>query len=474
MHIKAYNLYVAICYLLYLWTRKGIIYIRDSNMFSIRFAFIVVLLTVSQLCLGGNSVKKAMTEVNKGHYGKAKILLVKALKTTPDDYALHYTFALYYFRGDNKVQKLDSAYYYATRSIDLYPKGENTTTMENYAGLGIRPYTMSLLLSQINARAYGIADSLDTAGAWDHFIKHHSKSKQIQTAVNRRNDLAFKAIKESGDFKSFKEFMDKYPNASQIPEAKQLYENLLYKKQTKGSTSAAYLAFMQNYPESPYYNKALVGYELALYEEATADGELEAYYNFTKKYPDSPHRRKAEDKIYQLYISGKTMAEYSSFVLEFPGNRNAKKAWLILYEMYNANRSWSLLTQFKSVYPQFPYKDMLRKDLKLAQLELSLFSEDDLFGYKDDVTDETVITPHYTDAYPFSGGLAAVTTDECDEICRYGYIDKSGQLVIPVEFSEANMFIDGLAMVALGSCFEDTCKWGFINRKGTPVLPYRV
>jgi hypothetical protein len=39
----------------------------------------------------------------------------------------------------------------------------------------------------------------------------------------------------------------------------------------------------------------------------------------------------------------------------------------------------------------------------------------------------------------------------------WGYIDKNGLLVISPEFSEANAFREGLALVQLGN------KWGYIR-----------
>ena len=49
---------------------------------------------------------------------------------------------------------------------------------------------------------------------------------------------------------------------------------------------------------------------------------------------------------------------------------------------------------------------------------------------------------------------------------RYGFIDESGQWVIPPTYSAANAFGSGLAPVAM-----DNFKWGFIDRNGETVIP---
>lgn len=51
---------------------------------------------------------------------------------------------------------------------------------------------------------------------------------------------------------------------------------------------------------------------------------------------------------------------------------------------------------------------------------------------------------------------------------KYGYIDRSGKLVIPVLYSIAHEFSEGLAMVA----FENK-KYGFIDKSGKIIIPFK-
>src|SRR5690606_19927497 len=47
---------------------------------------------------------------------------------------------------------------------------------------------------------------------------------------------------------------------------------------------------------------------------------------------------------------------------------------------------------------------------------------------------------------------------------KFGYIDRSGQLVIPAQYDRAQPFSDGLAAVAVGK------SWGFIDMSGNMVI----
>ena len=73
-----------------------------------------------------------------------------------------------------------------------------------------------------------------------------------------------------------------------------------------------------------------------------------------------------------------------------------------------------------------------------------------------------VIAPQYEMAAPFSSGLALVVTDV--KVPRPGYISDSGQMAIKPQFWQVQLFSEGLAPVE--SCGE----WGFINTKGHVVI----
>ncbi len=112
-----------------------------------------------------------------------------------------------------------------------------------------------------------------------------------------------------------------------------------------------------------------------------------------------------------------------------------------------------------------------------------------LVGYID-TAGEWVVDPAYGSAGDFREGLAPVSLDSIysaafdgtisrnssisprkaeellkDEKSRWGFIDRSGDLVIPMIFERVQYFSEGLAAVRIDG------KWGYINREGTVVIP---
>lgn len=77
------------------------------------------------------------------------------------------------------------------------------------------------------------------------------------------------------------------------------------------------------------------------------------------------------------------------------------------------------------------------------------------WGYIDK-TGQIVIKPQYPRAHPFSEGLAAVEVDG-----KFSYIDKSGKEIIKTEFEAVGDFSDGMAQVR-----DPAGNHGYIDKKG--------
>lgn len=87
-----------------------------------------------------------------------------------------------------------------------------------------------------------------------------------------------------------------------------------------------------------------------------------------------------------------------------------------------------------------------------------LINIDNNFGYINR-TGTIVIQPQFEEAKPFSGDLARVSIHD-----KWGYIDTNGQFVIKPQFDDVRDFYNDLA------CIELDGKWGYIEKSGTIVI----
>ena len=79
-------------------------------------------------------------------------------------------------------------------------------------------------------------------------------------------------------------------------------------------------------------------------------------------------------------------------------------------------------------------------------------------------TGKIAIPLRYSSAFGFYEGLAAVAKKGFFN-WKLGYIDKAGKMVIPPRYSRAEEFSDGLAQVVVGD------KVGYIDKIGRMVIP---
>ncbi len=93
---------------------------------------------------------------------------------------------------------------------------------------------------------------------------------------------------------------------------------------------------------------------------------------------------------------------------------------------------------------------------------MDLINTDGKWGYTKRLNNEIIVRPQYDSAKGFKEGLAAVKLNG-----KWGFIDKTGKVVIPFQFSEAWSFAEGLAAVKLNG------KLGFISKSGKVVIPFK-
>ena len=80
------------------------------------------------------------------------------------------------------------------------------------------------------------------------------------------------------------------------------------------------------------------------------------------------------------------------------------------------------------------------------------------YGFADK-TGQIVVNPQFEDAMPFSEGFAAVKQND-----KWGFIDKSGKIVISSQFDAVGNFKNGKAV------FYNGKQWGYIDTKGSYVI----
>ena len=116
---------------------------------------------------------------------------------------------------------------------------------------------------------------------------------------------------------------------------------------------------------------------------------------------------------------------------------------------------------------EFKFIDHFSKSLETARFAEAKWFSNGLAAVKDysekwgfiDTSGRLVIGHQFSDAQPFSDGLAPVEVND-----KWGYIDKAGTMIIQPQYDYAYGFVNGLAQVLI-----DDDHFGLIDEKGTYI-----
>lgn len=363
-------------------------------------------------------LNKAFEALRIFDYFKAKELFYKSLKR--DSVPAAFGLSLIYSRNDNPFTDIDSAHKYIRIAERNLPLLEENDRLE-YAKLGVGDSSIAAQGLTIDTLAFLRAERLNDVASWNDFIDGIDPETLKDTAIMRRNELAF-TLAENSD------------------------------------RAEDYLLFMTTYPEASQFTKAKERYEFLLFKENTVEGDAGSFRDFAKHYPHSPYAREALNEVYALETENGTLNEYLAFVTDYPDNPNTSEAWRKIYALEVDEVSARGIAEFTLKYPEYPFMEELRQEFDLAVTRYYPFEENSLWGFINE-KGEVSIEPVYEWVEEFSDGFALVGTDD-----GVGYIDKSGILLNQSLFDDAYPFSSGFGVVEVEGYL------GVINRLGEWVI----
>jgi hypothetical protein len=365
-----------------------------------------------------NSIDKAFASLQEYNYFDAKKRFEKKLPkvTSPSAYGL----AVIYYRQDNPFHQIDSAYRLirlAESTFELL-KPKSALRYEKY---GFSKTSIAELKQKISSFYFNRLSGNNFVADWTEFISLNPEAKEYGRAIDVRDSLAFEWTK-------------------------------------KINTSTEYTAYLMSYPNSKLSREAQEGFYLAEYREQTTGRSVIIFQNFIQNFPSNPYKVQAEDQVYFLTTEKNKVEDLNEFIVNNPLNRNIDEAWRRLYQVYMYDYSDDRIEQFVTEFPQYPFKNEIKSDLKMARTVLVPVKIFDKFGAMD--LDGNIEIPVVYDLVSmFREGLALVGLNG-----KYGYINKMNEQIIPLQFDAGLDFEQGRAVV------EKDEKFGLIDRTGKMIL----
>lgn len=371
-----------------------------------RFIFIALCfsLVLSAHKAQASKIEKAYAALSIYDYFKAKKLFYTLLRKNKSGAA--FGLATIYYRNDNPFHNPDSAYKYAdlcTQDFALL-KPDQKKQLKKF---GVDDSSVKRLKDSVCLRSYELLlkkSKRSNQEMIERFMQFQQHSPYLQAATDMRDSLVFAAAFSVNSSSAYREFILAYPESKPVPQAKRLLEKALFDENTASHLPADYEKFMRDFPNSTYKDEA-------------------------------------ENGIFSYYQQKKNVLGLYNFVKKYPHNANVATAWKLVYSLSVPEYQPEALTSFLEKYPEFPYKESIRQEIALLNLQLYSIKENNKFGFIDSAG--TLYVPcSFDGAEDFSEGLSAAELDG-----KFGFIGKTGATSIPFQFEDAESFRNGLAIV---------------------------
>ncbi len=329
--------------------------------------------------------------------------------------------ATIYYRNDNPFHNIDSAYRY-------------------------------IVIAEQNYFAQTSKDSLK-------FAKYGVVYENILSLRTKIVSVYYEQVEQENTQAGYEAFTNKFPWYSKNNDAIHKRDSILLAKALWINKSFYYDSIIKNIPNFEYIQTVQDRFELTYFAEQTNSGRTNDYVNFINNNPTSKYITEAQDNVFENETKSNTVDAYSNYIAHYPSYYNVNTAWKKLYKVYMHEYTDERIKKFKKEFPDYPFKDELRRDMDLIKLFLFPFKRGNLYGFMNHKGIE-IYSPQYESLSLFSEGLALAMKNG-----QYGYVDKLNNVVIPFQFDFATDFIAGRAIVEVGG------KSGVINRSGKFILP---
>jgi hypothetical protein len=454
-----------------------------------------------------NKVEKILEKIEEKDFKKAIELNDKLKEETPV-VLKNFVNLVLYNDFDYSERNVDSAYNYL-RIVSRELQTIDYTIKNEYC---IRFYLCESTLKEnkikLESEAFLLYSKDSSIVSLRYFTTHFDNNELIQKAENLIERIEYNNAVKINTIDGFKQFLVKYPTSIFKAESINYLSNLEYKLCLEKESEDCYRDYLKLYPisksaiqvakrlKSLVYNNAISlntveKYEQFLSEYASDNDESFnsevkdikdrlCYLNFLKiknslskdsiqlfitnfescKYVDSA-KFLLERSDFNYLQNNFTIATANYFIIKYPASTHKKEILLKLFDLelpilLNMENN----DEINSYIKKYEELDVAEK---LSKIGFPMIYTDNTnwkrkFGYISPVDSNILIYPMYEEVRDFSNGLAAVKFNNL-----WGFVDKTGKVIIEILYEEVKDFHEGLAGV------KQNGLWQVINKSNTPI-----
>ncbi len=312
-------------------------------------------------------INKGRKLLSKNNYEAAIIAFQKDLKKPINKPVVLEELSKIYFNKKFNNYDIKQAYQYIGQAIKSY-NSLDLTNRKKLQKNGVSKLKMTKFQSKIVSEAADIAKQSRKSENCNSFLEIYrtAPKHQVESMLKHRDMTAFREAMNIDNFKAYEAFYKLCEES-----CKKLNRELLIKAQKKLLESyiaekgwPLYPAFEEKYKGNIYVKDAEIAYEFI---KTVKKKSLRAYQKFTKAYPYSPFMKFAKDYMFDLIMEDTYLPDYDYFVRAYPWYEKKDKIWLKFYRLYLQEHGTESVNIFADSYPNYPFQDAIKADLKEAQ-----------------------------------------------------------------------------------------------------------
>ena len=238
----------------------------------------------------------AWNRLKDGKWESAHRLLKKSLRKDSSNLEANYVLVNWFFASENPGFQIDSAYRYVNTSIRNYDS-LTVRERERVSKFPIDSTVLYELRSKIDSAGFQRAKNENTEPGYIRFLTSFPGAKQINSAIELRDEVAFLDALRENTYQSFHSYLLRYPQSHRAGDASERYEKLLFEDKTKNKRLAGFKSFLKEYPASPYADEA----QNQIFEIATASGEVQDFLLYLDEYPSASNQKWVRDILFHIY-----------------------------------------------------------------------------------------------------------------------------------------------------------------------------
>jgi tetratricopeptide (TPR) repeat protein len=369
---------------------------------------------------------------------------------------------------DNDINKVDSANFYLTLSINEFSKLSLKEKENICKELEFCEANNSLLTNNFENKVYrSYCDNKSEANI-NLFLEKYPYNPNYAVAEILRDSVEFERTVASASPKEIEMFIKRRPNSIFINSAYIKLHEIEFNLAKQVNKIGAFENFIETYPDATQVKEAIrICAELA-YEKTIEENTETAFENYLTKYPNSLRKTDVENRLIDLVWSriknNASIIELNEFIKKFPKSefvvQAKQKIELLSWEQAIKENSETAFEAFIADYPKSDkINDAKAKIQNIKSTVLPYLTTEKKYKLYNLAKQNFVSNEAYDEMYLQKNGLIIISNYK-----KYGVIDCSGNAIIPATYdcisSTSNAFI-----VSLGD------KYGVIDLKGTKILP---